>query len=162
MRILVTGPESSGTKMVAAILIKAGADVVHDTPRWCIDDQFQDGENYDYVVLVIRTGYCTARSMCDNQHAYDGSDSDNRRDLTLAYRMVPEALWSILHFIKDHTKVRVVTYEALVHETEGALGGLLDDLGLSKDFDFDPICDANAKYYGGKSFHDDRLLEDRI
>jgi hypothetical protein len=157
MRVLVTGPESSGTRLVASMLVRAGASVEHHTPRPCIGKRAYLTDTYDAVVLVVRNGYATKHSMVKNHHATDGRNED---DLCLAGRMIPEALLDILMSLDNPEKLYLLTYESVVHND--ALYALCGDLGLSVDFECDPIGDANAKYFGsGPYFTDHRSLERR-
>lgn len=136
--------------------------MVHKTPRWCMGDPHYRGEGFDAVVLVVRSSYPNARSMLANGHAYDNEGRIG--DLGLAYRMVPEAIWAILHSLESHENVHVITYEALVNEPE-ALRMLCRDLGLLETFEHDEIGDANSKHYLPERkdlfFADQRPLEER-
>lgn len=158
-RVLVTGPESAGTKLTSHLLTLAGAEVKHYTPRHrTADKPFLTGEGFDWVVLVIRNSWANAQSMVDNGHAYDNAGREG--DLELAYELIPEAIFYTLLYLLDLSKVYVITYESLVHE-RGALMRMCEHLGLKTNFAHGPIGDGNAKYYGGEYFRDTTPLEER-
>ena len=148
MKILVIGPESSGTRMLVGLLRQAGAsEVVHSSPMYRReqDEDPHTGDEFDAVVLVVRHGPCQLRSMVDNGHV----DSESRARYETAWDIEDSTA-----FIQWH-KLHIATYEALVHEP-GALRLLCRDLGLNEEFDHDQIGDGNAKWYGGEWFRDDR------
>lgn len=153
MRILVTGPESSGTKMVAALLRQAGAKIVHSSPnyRYYSGEPAHRSEGFDAVVLVMRDGYANVNSMIENGHAQAPG---------AARMMIVRGLLWILSNLREWEKVHVTTYEALTTRP-GALAALCRELGLPEEFEHDEIGDGNAKYYGGAFFRDDRELHDR-
>lgn len=151
-KVLVTGPESSGTKLVAQLMTMAGADVLHFTPRGLRGDVFLDGVDFDAVVVVVRDGYATEQSMVQNSHA---------KDLQEAKYMLFDAMQQIYGAL-EHTEVEChqITYESVLLNN-GAVQRLAEVLGLMPDFTYDKIRDANAKYFGGEYFEDRRSLPDR-
>ncbi len=150
MRVLVTGAESSGTKLVASLLRSAGGEVVHSSPMYRA--VHHDGRGFDAVVLVVRHGPCRDRSAVGNGHA---SDRVAARGLGVA------GIGNILlNLTCGPSMMHICTYEALIHEP-GALPALCRDLGLSAKFEHEEIGDANAKWYGGSYFSDDRPLQER-
>ncbi len=153
MRILVTGPESSGTKMVASLLRQAGADVTHSSPKYRIEQgkDLYDGSDFDATVLVIRNGYTNALSMVDNGH---------ESNVSMAEWQIADDIYEILESLNSFFNVHVVTYEAIVHEPK-AIEVLCKTLGLDHTKITDTIGDGNAKYYGGKFFRDQRELHKR-
>lgn len=154
MRILVTGPESSGTKLTAQLLKAAGSEaveVVHYTPRPRRGDKFASGLDFDWVVLVVRDTYSCARSMFQNYHAENPLQGE---------WMILEALYGILKHLAGHRRVHIITYSSIIHKP-GAIKALCRRLGLAEDFEMPQIGDGDAKYYGGVSFSDTTPLHDR-
>lgn len=158
MRLLVCGPESSGTKMVASLLKQAGADVTHNSPNYRREeDSFpHTGENFDAVVIVVRNWLPNVESMIDAGHA--DSFSQGRE-------MVINGLSDIIYGLKysdlyKRGKVYLVTYESIVHEPS-SINFLCDELLLDFWKITDTIGNGNAKYYGGDYFRDQRELHER-
>lgn len=151
--VLVTGPESSGTRLTASLLRAAGANVVHSSPHYRVrmGEELHDGAAFDAVVVVVRMGHANARSMVDNEHA---------ADLAVARSMVPGGIHMILEALASFDTCHIVTYEALVHEP-GALRALCRDLDLAEEFEHEPVGAGNSKYFGGEFFRDVRDLEER-
>jgi hypothetical protein len=138
--------------------MRAGAEVVHSTPRKIIGDEFLDGKDFDAVVFVVRSGYPNARSMVENYHASD--HKDRNQDLDLAYSMIPQAIYWILHNLNSFDNFYLITYEALVHEPS-SIYYLCEDLGLFTRFNPPKIGNGNDKYYNGEYFRDTTPLENR-
>src|SRR5687768_16719457 len=69
MKILVCGPESSGTKVTAYILQKCGAEITHRSYphafEWPGDAVVAD---HDAMVFVSRDMYATVMSQLENDH----------------------------------------------------------------------------------------------
>ena len=153
-RILVTGPESSGTKMVCALLRQAGAVVTHSSPNYKSeqDSTPHDIGDFDDVVLVVRNGFCNMKSMLDAGHAESEEEAAWMIGNGLKFILTTHDLWT--------DNLHVVTYESLVHEEE-ALLTLCKTLGLDASKIVDKVGDGNAKYYGGEYFRDQRDLHHR-
>lgn len=161
-RILVTGPESNGTKMVAGLLSRAGADVTHHSPMYSFWDgkrQFKAWE-YDAVVLVIRDGYCASRSLVENNHIPLAGVHTERKGRQRARVMQAQSLLLILSSLETFEDFYLVTYDDKPLKPE-RLQYLLDELGLSVDVNISDIGDANEKYYGGEYFRDQRESYER-
>ncbi len=155
MRILVTGPESSGTKLVASLLRQAGADVTHSSPKYRIEQgkDLYDGYGFDATVLVIRNGYTNVLSMVDNGH---------ESNVSMAEWQIADDIYEILESLSSFFNVHVVTYEAIVHEPK-AIEVLCETLGLDHTKITDTIGDGNSKWYreDGIGFSDRRELHER-
>lgn len=153
-RILVAGPESSGTKMLAELLTRAGADVVHHSPNYRLwnGDEFHRARDFDKVVIIVRNGFANAKSMVDNHHA----DSEDRGRV-----MQAQGLLSILSNLWAFSNVYFTTYEALVHEQPDSVYALIDQMELPLLPLNVSIGNGNAKYYGGDYFRDARDLHER-
>jgi hypothetical protein len=109
MRVLVTGPENSGTGAVAELLRQAGADVVHRAiPHvldWNAAEEFKD--EVDRTVVVIRGLYAHVRSLEEHSGALrqHGCGPVRHRGWALdTLWQFPSSVW--------------VTYESLVEPTE--------------------------------------------
>lgn len=154
LRVLLAGPESSGTKMLAAILGQLGADVVHHSPNYWSWDGYEPhrAKSFDAVVVLIRSGETTARSMLDSGHA---------ANFHRARVMQASALLAIFSTLHSFANVHIVTYESLVYEP-GALILLARNIGLNPDLPHDEVRNANVKYYGGEEvFRDQREISER-
>lgn len=135
VRILATGPESSGTRWLAEILADAGADVVHrsqpDGGLWL--DMVATLEDFDAAVVVVRGRYAHLESLRERLELADISAAADRRRRSLA-TLAP---------ILGHPKTTVVTYESLSSPVEAR--HLLAGLGLDPEAaDRVPCNDATA------------------
>lgn len=153
MTILVTGVESSGTKLAAHLLERAGARVVHSSPHYRLEQgkELHDGLRFDAVVVVVRSSHPHIHSMVEAGHA---------KSLSIARLMAADGLALILDSLQTLGHVHLITYESLVYEPD-ALKVLCNALGLRDDFEHDEVGNGNAKYYGGEVFRDDRPLHER-
>lgn len=149
MRILATGPESSGTNYLTRLLAAGGADAVHRSQPeggdWIDVEAMLDlpssgpegrVEPFDHAVVVIRgrLGHC--RSQVRRNIEIDERAAMSRRRAALA-RLAP---------IFGRDDVTVVTYESLASEDERrhllwSLG--LDPGGATRA----PFNDENEKHY---------------
>lgn len=172
---LVTGPESSGNRMMAAILSAAGCrgSGSTDSPY---NDQLPAGESpvviirsfphggrwpnlreliaqlqscgYEVTVLVTARGpVALERSQVAAGHQVDGDGA--RQAIAEAYGRIFPALFA------SGTRWMLVPYEALVLNPDTAVPELLELLGLNPDFgghvrvdhQLGPITDQNRKHY---------------
>lgn len=149
MRILATGPESSGTNYLTRLLAAGGAEVVHRSQPeggdWIDVEAMLDHpssgpkgrvEAFDHAVVVIRgrLGHC--RSMVRRNIEPEEGEAIRRRRAALR-RLAP---------IIGDERVTVVTYESLASEHERR--HLLWSLGLDADGAVRaPFNDENGKYY---------------
>ncbi len=154
MKVLVTGPESSGTKMLSALLRQAGAEITHSSPNYKSeqDSTPHDMKSFDAVVLIVRNGYCNIKSMIDANHAEDEKEAKWMIGNGLKFILTTHGLWTDNFY--------VTTYESIVHEPE-SLSKLCRSLGLDPSKITDKVGDGNAKYYGGEHFRDQRELHER-
>lgn len=137
MKVLVTGPESSGTNYLTGLVAEGGAEAVHRSQPEGADwiDMAAMLDNFDAVVVVLRGRYAHLRSYQRRDIEPTEPLADQRRRKALAS----------LSGIMGHPKVTVVTYESLASPTERR--HLLESLGLDVDAaDQWRWYDANAKY----------------
>lgn len=145
MRIVVTGPESSGTRLMARILETTEADVLHRTmpykwdPHWPTEDDF-GGFQPDVLLVMLRDEEITARSQLRRghvpslRHAFENVDAGLRR----------LARWAAVHGVM----CLFVSYEKLVADPRSALTFLSSRLGIGYPNSSEAIVDGNAKYVG--------------
>jgi len=163
--VLVTGPESSGNRMLCRMLTEAGAAVLHkpmpmsthwrpgtpgDPDNW--DGLWTDFSTieWDAAVVIIRDPVCAVASQVKQGHARDADHAATR---------TRQALVNIYGQLAQTTKPWwTVTYEGLARpEAAEALCRLLRLPGR-------PVTrwqDANAKHYGGRSWADHSRLHER-
>ena len=137
MRVLVTGPESSGTSLVSRIFRAAGAQVEHRSATFK-DDQpniVLVADSCDVVIVVYRNPMATMKS----QMAQGLSIADARRKLVDGYHEIARM------FTYATVPFWCVTYESLVLDPD-SIRPLLALLHLSHDIDIEPVRDENAKY----------------
>lgn len=137
MRVLATGPESSGTNALARLLEAGGAEAVHrsqpEGPDWL--DLPAMLKDFDAAVVVIRgrQGHLASyrrRGMASTHH-----EAEARRRRSLA------GVAAVL----GHHKVEVVTYESMQDPAERR--ALLEALGLDPAAAEDEEwTDENRKY----------------
>lgn len=159
MKVLITGPESSGTKLVASLLRGAGAEVTHSSPNYRREQgKFpHKASDYDAVIIVIRNWYAQNHSMVDAGHT---------SNLSRARRLVYQGLSDILYGLSygaEATGVYLITLESLIYEPD-SLRQLLRQLGLKETSSAGghEIGNPNSKYYNlGSYFRDDRPLHER-
>lgn len=137
MRVLATGPESSGTNALTRLLEAGGAETVHrsqpEGPDWIDLEAMLD--DFDAVVVIIRGRLGHLSSCLRRGIEPDYPTADARRRKALA-RLAP---------ILGHPKVHVVTYESLSEFPERT--ALLDDLGLDPQGAFvEAWTNENRKY----------------
>lgn len=149
LRVLATGPESSGTKWVTKLLAEAGADAVHrsqpEGPDWvdlrAMLDHPASGPTapvppFDAAVVVVRGRLAHVRSQVRRNIESSEDVADARRRAALA-RIAP---------VLGDPRVTVVTYESLAHVAERR--HLLASLGLDDTAaDRVPWTDQNLKHY---------------
>lgn len=141
-RVLVTGPESSGTRWLTALISDAGADALHRSQPEGVDwiDMAAMVDDFDHVVVIIRGLLAHLRSQILPEHSIepDEQSATRRRRKALA-RLAP---------ILGHPKVTVVTYESMRHRAEVVY--LLRTLGLDETAVYRrPWTDQNPKHYDG-------------
>lgn len=159
LKLLVAGPESSGTKQVAYVLKTCGAEVTHRSyphgggPRpdvfwWPADQYIADS---DAIVFVSRDLYATCQSQIQVGHV-DTVEKALANIRTAHFRIADQAF-------RYSKPIYYVTLESL--QNPGAVEGLCLLLGLEYNYMHEPVADPNAKYYGGSYFSDHRPVEDR-
>lgn len=136
VRVLVTGPESSGTTLLARIFELAGADKVYHRSATYAGDYpaMRPLANHecDAVMVIFRNPMVTMAS----QHWA----ADPAQKLQRGYHEIFRALADI------DTPVFVVSYEQIIWRPQ-SLGPLLYTLGLNPDAIHEiEIRDENAKY----------------
>lgn len=149
VRVLVTGPESSGTRYVTRLVAAGGGDAVHRSQPNGTDwiDVLSMLEHrgsgfdswsppFDWAVVVVRGLLAHGRSMLSHNFDDDWDEVMARRQAAL------RALSPVI----GHSRVVLVTYESLAETAERAC--LLAALGLEHGRADDvPYEDQNRKYY---------------
>lgn len=135
VKILATGPESSGTRILTAMLEQAGAEAVHrsqpEGDDW-IDLQAMC-DDFDHVVVIIRGALAHERSLQTCSVSTSDEQAHERRQRALRH-IAP---------ILGRSNVTLVTYESLSSEHER--NHLLSSLGL-QPVDIEWV-DGNVKHY---------------
>lgn len=128
MMVLVTGPQSSGTRLVAHLLLDGGVDVWHDKTHGT------KRVPADRVVAVVRDAQCTVRSR--QQSFPNASDHVARRDSLIGIaRRYPDALW--------------ISYEQLCADPLGTIQVLAAWLGIEPWPLQRQVIDQNPKWRAG-------------
>lgn len=162
MKILVVGPESSGTRMMCAILAKSeGVEVVHSSPAY--KEEIEAGykyfpPDYDAAVLIVRNGIWNARSMVERNHFRGdiyGSPAQqivsDLSDVTGMFSKYPEI------------PMFVVTYESMVYETRRCIFTLCEALDIPLPLDYDAVQNGNEKFWSTNGWGgDNRTLAERL
>lgn len=158
MKILVVGPESSGTRMLAAILGKTGHEIIHSSPafRMFMDDgngqPVKYFNEYDKVVLIIRNGVWNEQSMQLRGRAVKEPRAQIAEDI----------LDVLIDFRRWGVPVIIQTYESLVYEQDKALWELCNALGIDPPIKYDQIMNGNEKFWSQSGWPgDDRDLSER-
>lgn len=161
--ILVVGPESSGTKMLATILTKCGLNIQYRSmPHgrdWAFPHRFRAKE----VVVIIRNGQITKKSMLDGGRSTTWTVGRNMRQAIHYLAHKPRMLGGTYG-----DNWHLITYESIIYEREDAIKLLLESLGITvkKETLFEACKDirnANMKWYGyTNKFRDQRSVEDRL
>jgi hypothetical protein len=165
VRVLVTGPESSGNRMLCRMVTEAGAHVLHHpmpmSTHWrpgmpgtaaTWDGHWSDfaALEWDAALVVVRDPICTLAAQVAAGHVRDSDHAARRYRASLA---------SIFAQLAAATEPWwVVPFESLARP-EAAVG-ICRLLGL----DGEPsTCweDANAKHYGGEPWSDHSRLWER-
>lgn len=137
--MLVTGPESSGTSLVANIFTEAGADVAHRSATY--DDGWTTSlgvlaRECDAVVAVFRDPFVTMQS----QRAQGAAEPEEK--LRRAYHRLFGALRGL------DVPLYILTYEQLVLNKH-SIKPILRALGLNAGIEIEHVRDENYKYYCG-------------
>lgn len=149
VRVLVTGPESSGTRYVTRLIEAGGADAVHRSQPngtdWIdvLSMLEHRGSGYDTwtppfdrAVIVVRGLLAHGHSMLAHHFDDDWQEAMSRRRAALG------SLGTVL----GDPRVTLITYESLAARAERAC--LLAALGLDPARADDvPFHDQNGKYY---------------
>lgn len=139
MKILATGPESSGTRYVTALLKDGGGNVLHrsqpEGDTWV--DVAAMLDDFDAAVIVVRGRMAQLRS----QQFRGITDNDDH-----AAEKCRRSLRALAPIIGDD-RVLLVTFESLASAAERRhlLSSLKLDPGAA---DRVPWLDENAKHYG--------------
>lgn len=137
MKVLATGPESSGTNALTRLLAAGGADAVHrsqpEGPDWIDLEAMLD--DFDRVVVVIRGRQGHLSSLRRREIEVEHEAAVARRRKALA-RIGP---------ILGDPRVELVTYESL--RELGERRALLEALELDPDgAEAEEWTDENGKY----------------
>jgi hypothetical protein len=139
VKILATGPESSGTRYVTALLKDGGGNVLHRSQPEGVDwiDVAAMLDDFDACVIVIRGRLAQIRSQ-----QFRGI-TDNDEEGAVKCRRSLRTLAPIL----GDERVVVVTFESLANPAERRhlLSTFKLDAGAA---DRCPFFDENAKHYG--------------
>jgi hypothetical protein len=134
VKVLVTGPESSGTSLVARILRSAGAEVCHRSATYdedCPDMRRCAMHTCDAVVVIFRDPFATMKSQEWTGRAY-AKLQEGYHELFFALMDLPIPIYCI-------------TYEGLVLN-KWSIANLLDALGLNTNIEYEEITDENGKH----------------
>lgn len=141
MKILATGPESSGTRYVTELLKDGGANVLHRSQPEGVDwiDLSAMLDDFDACVVVIRGRLAQVRSQ---QHrGIVANDPDG-------FAKCRRSLRALAPILGDE-RVVLVTYESLAYPAERR--HLLQTFGLDAGAaDRQTWFQENEKHYGGE------------
>lgn len=137
MKVVVTGPESSGTSLVSRILHDAGAQVFHRSATYREDwpNLVQLADSCDAMIVVYRDPIATMKSQQAQGLLTDQARNklrDGYYQISWAVRLVSVPIWCI-------------TYEQLVLDSN-SIRPLLELLGLNADVHIEEVRNENAKY----------------
>lgn len=140
MRVLVTGPESSGTRWLAGLLAEAGGQTLHRSQPYGTDwlDLAAMLDSFDAVVVIVRGYYAQVESLKERLACGD------------PYAKRRKALRLVAPILAD-PKVHLVTYESMGSPVE--VRHLLTVLGLDPDATV-PFDDASSHRYAGRLIPD--------
>lgn len=136
MRVLVTGPESSGTSLVSRIFRAAGAEVSHRSATYTNDwpDLPALAAECHETVVVYRDPVATLRSGV--RQGLSGAE---------AYIRLREGYCNIAELLSlPNLEVWCVTYEQLVLDPN-SIRPLLWLFGLNGDAEIEPITNQNME-----------------
>ena len=136
MRVLVTGPESSGTRWLTELVAAGGAYAVHRSQPEGADwiDLEAMADDFDAVVVSVRGCYAHLASLTERVRPEGGAAERRRKALAC---IAP---------ILGRDDVHLVTYESMSSPVERR--HLLRVLGLGTTADV-PFDDASAHRYSG-------------
>lgn len=145
MNVLVTGPESSGTRFVSRWLeahpeVTARHWSMPSGEQWMRhwpDDHDFDGELPDAMVLVVRSFEATVVS----QHARELVTCRKEAEANIVQALLRCLTWAVSH----GTATYVVLYDDVVTHPEG-FGAVFRWLGLDPVDSPEPVVDGNAKW----------------
>ena len=159
VRVLVAGPESSGTKLLTQLINEAGGEAIHLSmpygggPRpGFVDWPDLDSAQADVVVISARDPYALICSQIENEHV--DSEAWSLRRIQEAYRRI--FAWLTVSGLPFF----VIPYEALVLQPD-AKARFVELLELNPESVTLNVQDANSKYYGGTFFRDQRTVDQR-
>lgn len=136
MVILVTGAESSGTRLAARILNRMGAQTIHRSyphgGQWPIFSEL----HFDGAVVMVRDWGFAAESQVDRGHVQTKAQ---------AYRHLARAAVEVPLQLAGRCPWLTVAYGALVAHPEVVTATLAEFFGLNADVQLEPIYDANAR-----------------
>lgn len=137
MKVVVTGPESSGTSLVSRIFRSAGADVYHRSAtyrdEWMMLVPLADA--CDAMIVVYRDPIATMKSQQAEGLSYHDAQAKLRAgylEIACAIRLVTVPVWC-------------VTYEQLVLDSN-SIRPLLANLELDSNVDIEQVRNENTKY----------------
>jgi hypothetical protein len=137
MKVVVTGPESSGTSLVSRIVRDAGAQVFHRSATYDEDwpSLVQLADSCDAMIVVYRDPIATMKSQQAQGLITDQARRklrDGYYQISWAVRLVSVPIWCI-------------TYEQLVLDPN-SIRPLLDLMGLDSNIHIEEVSNENAKY----------------
>lgn len=145
--IICTGPISSGTRMMADILIGWGLEAEHRSmPQWQDFWKWQDFPADARFVIITRRPDFSVRSAWHSGHGnpslYGWSGLDHRMD----EGELMTWWWKALDILADFPRAWWLSYEAIVANPKQQLSNLAHWLGLEAGQRMPIIFDANEKW----------------
>lgn len=135
IRVLVTGPESSGTSLVSRIFRQAGASVIHRSATYAEEYaslRATARQECDAIAVVFRDPYATMASQMWTGRAYDKLQQ-GYREIFFALDGLSVPMW-------------VITYESLLLNPQ-SINPLLSVWGLNPTLVTEQITNENEKHY---------------
>ena len=128
MMVLVTGPQSSGTRLVAHLLLDGGVDVWHDKSHGT------KPVAADRVVAVVRDAWCTLQSQ--------------KQSFPIVSDRVPRSE-SLIGIADHHPDALWISYEQMCGDPDGTIRVIADWLGVQPWPLQREVIDQNAKWRSG-------------
>lgn len=136
MKILVAGPESSGTRLLARLVANLGVEVLHKSMPHGPDWPDVNALDCDRAVFILRDWHATLESQKNAGHLnyWPLHDPEDRLRTSIAKMFV---------FEKPYV---LVTYEGLVKRPVATLYWIADWLGVPRQPLPEDVFDGNDKW----------------